>query len=161
MHATDKVNLHFQLDRDAWGRPVLTDAQGRQFAGVEVMRAFPITDPRRAVSLCDADGNEILWIDSLDDLPAPLRHMLEEELDRRHFLPRIRRIVRIDGISEPASWEVETDRGFTTFQLRSDEDVRRLTGNRVLVVDSHAIRYLIPDVAALDSVSRRLLARYV
>jgi len=31
----------------------------------------------------------------------------------------------------------------------------------VLIVDSHAIRYLIPDLAALDSVSRRLLARYV
>jgi hypothetical protein len=161
MVATENGASSFQLDRDAWGRPVLTDAQGRQFTGIEALRAFPITDPRRAVSVCDADGNEILWIDNLDDLPAPLRRVLEEELDRRHFLPRIRRVVRIDGNAEPTSWEVETDRGFTTFKLRSAEDIRRLAGDRVLIVDSHAIRYLIPDVAVLDSVSRRLLARYI
>src|SRR5262245_58434434 len=158
MYTTENGNGHFQLDRDAWGRLVLTDAQGCQFTGVEVLRAFPITDPRRAVSVCDPAGNEILWIDNLDDMPAPLRRVLEEELDRRHFLPRIRRIVSIEGLSEPTLWHVETDRGFTTFKLRSEEDIRQLTGDRVLIVDSHAIRYLIPDVAALDSVSKRLLA---
>jgi hypothetical protein len=151
----------FRLHHDSWGRLVLTDAHGRQYVGVEPVRAFPITDPRRGISLCDAEGHEILWIDRLDDVPAPVRSMLEDELVRRHFLPIIERIVAIEGASEPTRWTVQSDRGETTFTLKSEEDVRRVAGYRLLIVDAFGIRYLIPDLRALDGASRRFLERYV
>ena len=43
----------------------------------------------------------------------------------------------------------------------SDNDVRRLGPNRILLVDTHGIRYLIPDTRRLDAVSRRILDRYL
>jgi hypothetical protein len=129
--------------------------------GVEPVRAFPITDPRRRLAICDTEGREVLWIDDLDTVSPTVRPLLEDELSRRHFLPVVRRVVKIQGATEPTTWEVETDRGPTTFTLKSEEDVRRLAGMRVLIVDAHGIRYLIPDLAGLDSASRRWLERYI
>ncbi len=151
----------FQLHHDAWGRLVLTDAQGRQHVGAEPVQAFPISDPRQGVAVCDADGNELVWLDSLDQLPANVRQVLEEELSRRHFLPVILRVVGVEGGSEPTNWDVETDRGPTRFSLKSEEDVRRVAGQRVLMVDAHGVRYLIPDLRQLDAASRRCLERYI
>jgi hypothetical protein len=76
-------------------------------------------------------------------------------------VPTLRRVLRVSAVVEPSEWEVETDRGVTKFLLNSDEDVYPLSGGRALVTDSHGIRYLIDDLAALDANSRRLLERYL
>ena len=74
-----------QLERDSWGRLVLTDAAGCRHVGVVPIRAFPISAPRWGLALCSAvEGREILWIDRFDELPPELRRILEEELSRRH-----------------------------------------------------------------------------
>jgi len=150
----------FVLRHDAWGRLVLA-LGGEKHVGVEVSRAFPITAPRHMVSVCGAEGRELLWIEDLDALPASVRGLLEEELGRRDFVPVLRRILRISAVVEPSEWEVETDRGVTTFLLSSDEDVYPLKGRRALITDSHGIRYLIDDLASMDANSRRLLERYL
>jgi hypothetical protein len=150
----------FGLHHDAWGRLVL-ELGGEEHVGVEVSRAFPITGPRHMVSVCSAEGRELLWIADLEALPAGVRGVLEEELGRRDFVPVLRRILRVSAVVEPSEWEVETDRGVTTFLLNSDEDVYPLRRGRALVTDSHGIRYLIDDLAALDANSRRLLERYL
>ena len=59
----------FGLVRDAWGRLVLIDADGRRHVGVEPVRAFPISDPRGWISLCDIHGRELL---SIEPLPPDL-----------------------------------------------------------------------------------------
>ena len=156
---TDK-KADFSLRHDAWGRLVLVLA-GVEYVGVEVARAFPITAPRRMVSVSSAEGQELLWLDNLDALPADLCGMLEEELGRRDFLPVLRRILRVSANVEPSEWEVETDRGRTTFLLNDEEDIYPLKGGRALITDSHGIRYLIDDLAAMDSESRRLLEGYL
>ena len=159
--ANGPSEAHFTLHHDVWGRLVLTDAEGRIHVGVDPVRAFPITDPRRALALCDADGREVLWIDDLDAVAPAIRPLLEDELSRRHFLPVVQRVIRIEGAAEPTTWEVQTDRGPTTFTLKSEEDVRRVAGMRVLIVDAHGIRYLIPNLAGLDAASCRWLERYI
>src|SRR5687767_14944555 len=83
------------LRHDAWGRLVLSLASGEEYVGVEVARAFPITYPRRMVSVCSAEGRELLWIDDLDAVPAGVRGVLEEELGRRDFVPVLRRVLRV------------------------------------------------------------------
>lgn len=150
----------FTLRYDAWGRLVL-GLGGVDHVGVEVARAFPITAPRRMVSVCSAEGRELLWVEDLDALPADVRGVLEEELGRRDFVPVVRRVLRVSAVVEPSEWEVETDRGVTTFLLNSEEDVYPLAGGRALITDSHGIRYLIDDLSALDADSRRLLERYL
>jgi hypothetical protein len=150
----------FTLERDVFGQLVLTDADGRRWSGVEPARSFPISCPEEWISLCDADGHEVLCIRDLDKLPPDLRRMLEEELGRREFVPEIKNISKVADDTDPSEWEVETDRGTTTFLLDSEDDVRRLGPYRVLFIDTHGIRYLIPDIRKLNAHSRRLLERY-
>ena len=116
----------FHLERDVFGQLVLTDADGRQWSGVEPARAFPISCPEQWVSLCDAEGHEVLCVRELDKLPPDVRTMLEEELGRREFVPLIENILKVADDTDPSEWEVETDRGTTTFLLDSEDDVRRL-----------------------------------
>lgn len=151
----------FQLHFDPRGQLVLTDAQGERHVGVEAVRAFPISDPGRGISICEAGGREIVWIDDLESVPPPTRQVLEEALAHRQFLPRVLRIIEISGSAEPTEWEVETDRGRTRFTLQDDEDVRPLADHRALITDGHGMRYLVPDIRALDAVSRRFLERYL
>lgn len=152
---------NFKLHHDTWGRLVLTDADGRQHTGVELVRAFPLSSPRCGVSLTDGDGRELVWIDNLDALPTGLRQQVEEHLARREFVPVIQRVRSISAAVEPSDWEVETDRGRTRFLLNSEDDVYQLSDHAALVTDAHGIRYLIPDTRKLDLASRRLLERFL
>lgn len=152
---------NFTLQRDPWDQLVLIDADGARHENVEPIRSFPITDPNRGVSICSADGHEILWIENLADVPSPTRELLTEELHRREFVPVIQRIVSVSAEVDPCQWEVETDHGPTRFLLNSEEDVRRLGAFCTLILDSHGIRYLVRDVRQLDTTSRRILERYL
>lgn len=152
---------NFFLYRDPWARLVYIDANGCEHVGVEPSRAFPISDPDRFVSICSSEGHELLAIDDLTRLPKDVRQLLSEELDRREFLPVIKRIVHVSLRVDPSDWEVETDRGVTQFSVDQDEDIRRLGPYRALITDSQGIRYLIPDTRQLDAGSRRTLERFL
>jgi len=151
----------FELLHNALGRLVLVEANGTRHEDVEPIRAFPISDPDRGISICAADGHELYWIDRLSDLPPAVRAVLEADLNEREFIPVVRRIVRMAAISEPSEWVVETDRGQTTFLLGNEEDVHRIDARRAMIVDTNGVRYLIADIAALDAHSRRILERYL
>lgn len=150
----------FSLRHDAWGHLVLIDAQGLRHVGVEPVRAFPISDPGRGISLCDAEGHEVAWVEDVSDLPPELRQVLEDELAQRAFIPVLRRIVRASSESPPSDWEVQTDRGPTRLTLHSDEDIRRLGPHCALIIDAQGLRHLIPDLRALDAASRRILEHF-
>jgi hypothetical protein len=156
-----KREAAFGLSLDAWGRLVLINHEGERYVGVEPVRAFPISDPRRWISLCDNHGREVLCIESLDDLAPPIRQLIEEELAQREFVPVIKRIVRVSGETAPSDWDVETDRGSTHFTLDNVDDIRRLGAHRVLITDSQKLRYQIPDPRLLDAASRRVLDRFL
>jgi hypothetical protein len=162
MNANTPTPPDFTLQRDAWGQLVLTHADGRQLAGVEVVRAFPISAPGELVSICDADGHEVICLDDLSVLPPRLQEAIEVELSEREFTPAVVRIESVAADADPSQWRVVTNRGPTTFLMEdSDNDVRRLGPNRILLVDVHGIRYLIPDARRLDAASRRILDRYL
>jgi hypothetical protein len=149
------------LSYDSLGRLVFRDGAGREHVDVTPVRGFPISEPDYGISICDADGHELLWIERLSQLPIGVRDTLESDLAQREFMPVIERIERISANSEPCEWEVLTDRGRTSFVLKIDEDVRRLDDQRAMVTDANGVSYLIPDLAALDAGSRRYLERYL
>jgi hypothetical protein len=150
-----------RLDRDRWGRLVLFRADGKLHTGIEPVRAFPFSDPKPWISLRNAEGQEIHWIEHLTELDVHSRAVLEDELAQREFVPVICKIQHISTQTEPSEWTVETDRGVTRFALNSEDDVRILRARRVLILDANGMRYLIPNVRALDAASRRLLDRYI
>jgi hypothetical protein len=155
------VERGFGLTHDSWGRLVLIDSDGRRFVGVEPVRAFPITHPGRWIAICDAEGREILIIESLDALAPALRQTLEAELALREFVPVIERIERLSDDAFPSDWDVITDRGPTRFTVDTEEDIRLLGPGQVMITDARRLRYQIKDVAALDRASRRLLERFL
>lgn len=54
-----------------------------------------------------------------------------------------------------------TDRGPTSFTLRSEDDIRRLPGHALLILGSHGVTFAVRDRLALDANSRRLLDRFL
>lgn len=151
----------FSLSRDAYRRLVLTTADGGTHAGVVAVRAFPIAAPDSGISLLDAEGHELVWIEHLSELPEETRTLLEQELASREFMPQIRRIKNVSSFATPSTWQVETDRGDTSFVLKGEEDLRRLNHTTLLIADSHGIQFMIGDLAALDRASRKLLDRFL
>ena len=151
----------FSLQKDERGQLTVLDAAGQRHENVEPIRAFPISDPEHWISLCDPNGREIVQVRDLAELSVEQRTLLLSELTRREFVPVIRRIESISSLAEPCEWFVETDRGPTSFVLNSDEHVRKLGQDRALILDSHGLRYLVPDAKQLDAHSRRLLSRYL
>ncbi|MCZ2290990.1 MAG: DUF1854 domain-containing protein [Burkholderiales bacterium] len=149
------------LHRDDFGRLVLTDAEGQVHVGVLPVRAFPLTAPDEGLSLVDARGRELAWLDTLQALPPPQRALIEEELARREFVPEIRRLRAVSSFATPSTWQVETDRGATELVLRGEEDIRRLGGGGLLITDRHGLHFRVRDFAALDRHSKRLLERFL
>ncbi len=151
----------FGLARDQWGQLVLIGLDGVRHANVAPVALFPISDPDSWISVRAADGAELVCIEDPRRLPPDVWGLLKEELARREFVPIIERIVWASGNSEPCEWQVETDRGPTQFVLKSEEDVRRIGDQQILILDAHGTRYHIPDLRELDSKSRRIVEWYV
>lgn len=161
MNEQQPVGGRFTLERDGEDHWVLIDEAGHRHVGVETVRAFPLSDARHAISICDNKGQEIVYLDSLDEVPPEIRAVLEAQLAQREFVPVIRRVLNTPPETEPTQWRVETDRGVTVFQLESESDVHRTAAHQVTIVDSHGIRYVIPDIRQLDAHSRRVLDQFL
>ena len=151
----------FDLERDAFGRLVLTDAEGERHEGVTPVRAFPLSAPGEGVSLVGSDGRELVWIDRLEALPPQISALLEQELAVRDFAPTLLQLHKVSSFGVPSTWTVSTDRGDTSFVLKAEEDIRRLEGGALLIASAHGVQFRIPDVKALDRASRKLLERFL
>lgn len=155
------ITSGFSLSRNTFGELTLTTADGQTWVPVLPVRAFPIQSPERGISLLNADGHEVAWIDELAQAPQPTQDLVREALGAREFMPEIQAILSVTSFSTPCTWQVLTDRGETRFVLRGDEDIRRLAGNTLLVTDSHGIHFLIRDLTTLSRDSRKILDRFM
>ncbi|MCY1213560.1 hypothetical protein D9M72_253480 [compost metagenome] len=161
MSSTNTNNMSFELARDTFGRLVLTDAQGEHHVGVTPVRAFPLSAPNEGVSLVGSEGRELVWVDRVDQLPAPTQALLTEELAVRDFAPTLLKLHGVSSFGVPSTWTVSTDRGDTSFVLKAEEDIRRLDGGALLIASAHGVQFRIPDAKALDRASRKLLERFL
>lgn len=151
----------FELKRNEAGRLVyMKPALGLISEGVMPVRAFPITAPAFGISLLDAKGRELEWVDDLSLLSEATRSLLLEELGRREFLPEITRLYRVSSFSTPSTWEVETNRGPTSLVLAGEENLYRVGANTLLISSKDGICFVIRDLQGLDAESRRMLDRF-
>lgn len=149
------------LHWNAAGRLVFTAADGRAHVGVMPVRAFPISAPDEGLSLVDADGHELLWIERLSDMPLAAQEAVRRGLQEREFMPEIQRLKAVSSFATPSTWQVDTDRGAFEFVLKGEEDIRRLGGGALLVADSHGVQFLVRDRFGLDRHSKKLLDRFL
>jgi hypothetical protein len=147
-----------RLSRALSGDLILTLPDGNCFAGVQAVRAAPLSQPNRYIALLDAAGQEICLIRDLTDLAPADRLLLEEDLKARYLTSMIRRVVSVRREATMLYCEVETDRGPRELVIQnSDENVRWLGQLRVLLIDVDSNRFEVPDLNALDQKSVRML----
>lgn len=155
------VMQHFDLRYNDFGRLVFIGDDGVVHEGVIPVRAFPIGAPDQGIALVSADGHELAWIEQWSDVSPAMRVVIECELASREFMPEISRIRRVSSFATPTVWEVDTNRGETSFTLKGEEDIRRLPGTALLIADSHGIQFIIRDTKSLDKHSRKILDRFL
>ena len=98
--------------------------------------------------------------ESLADLPADSRVIAEEELERRYFLPKIRRVKEVKDEYGTITWDVETDRGDRTFFVQNlKESTIDLPPHRLIMTDRDGSRWEFPDTRNLDPKTRNVLQR--
>jgi hypothetical protein len=118
---------------------------------------FPISGVASYMSFLDEKDREAVLLRDPSGLDCESREALTEELSRAYFVPKITCIYEIEDAHGAARWEVETDRGYRIFDVRDREDVRVLSGGRLLLQDADGNRYEVEDMNALDERSRRIL----
>lgn len=128
-----------------------------QYTDVSVHQMFPLSYPDSLITLCDKFGNEIGVLVEPSRLDEASRNVLHEELQMAYFIPEIQRIKLIKEEYGLTRWEVDTNRGPRTFEVRSRYDIRPMGQGRFIVRDMDSNRYDIPDINELDPVSRSLL----
>jgi hypothetical protein len=153
--------LNFTLAFDPFGKLVATLADGTQYVGAVVARAFPIAAPDQTISILSAEGKELAWIEHLNDLPEAQRDIVSQALQGREFMPEILRLDGVNSFSTPSIWRVQTNRGPAQLVLKGEEDIRRLSAHRLIVADAHGVQFLIRDLPSLDRHTRKLLDRFL
>jgi len=152
----------FELFSDTQGRWVCRVAGGEPQVGVQVVRSFPLSAPLEAISIVGPDGHEVVFVARLDALDDTRRAAVALALAEREFSPVIQRIRTVSTFATPSTWQVDTDRGATELVLKVEEDIRRLPGQRrLLITSAHGVVFDIPDRNQLDRVSRRYLERFL
>ena len=69
----------------------------KKYDRVGVYLTFPLTNPREYISIREADekAREIGMIRSLDDMPADVQNMIQEQVRLRYFMPVIRKVMEV------------------------------------------------------------------
>lgn len=136
---------------------VKKDGATKEYSGVEVKLAFPMTGGSKMVSFREPGGKEIGLLKDADALDHESSQALQQALGLAYFVPVITKIHSIIEEFGVTRWKVETDRGPRTFDVATRQDVRPLGQGRYLIRDVDGNRYEIRDTEALDPASRSLL----
>ena len=72
------VTVGWTLQRDAFGKLVLTHSTGERFEGVVPVRAFPVQSPNDGIAMVNTDGKEVAWIPHLAALPSAGSIVMED-----------------------------------------------------------------------------------
>jgi hypothetical protein len=131
------------------------------FPRVSVVRAFPLSDPARWLSVRFGSDEAGIILDATQ-LDADSRRWVDEELGGRYLVAHVSRIHAVEERFGTLEWDVDTDRGrwqFTTRSLR--ENATNPAPDRYVISDVDGNRYDVQALSALDAASRVLLLRHL
>jgi len=153
--------INFSLEKDVFGNIRLTLESGQMFDQVKIIRAFPISNPENGFSIVDQDGHELVWFESLSDLNDHNQNIIKSSLEQIEFIPVISAITGLNTYALPSIWDIQTDRGKTRLKLKSEQDIRRVSAEALLITDANGIQYLIKNRKTLDKFSKKVLDRFM
>lgn len=156
----DAQKLRFAKRGDAL---ILTVEGDRSYLKVRAVRAFPLSELHEFIGLLDAiSGHEIGMLRHLRDLDPPTKQLIQNEIDKRYFIPKVVRIVDAKKEFGTIYWDVETDRGSRQFVMRGLRDsVHEIDPGRYLVNDVDGNRFEVPQITDLDTRSQAIWDKVV
>ncbi len=135
------------------------------YGGVYAAYAFPVAYPGGYISLLQSVGEqevEVGIIRDLDAFPPPAQELVRQALARRYFIHTITAIREVGWKYGLVAFEVETDKGPSSFYMRWSQDRAVDYGQRGKVLISlENNRYLIPDLDKLTPSERTEFQRYI
>ncbi|MGI6716258.1 MAG: DUF1854 domain-containing protein [Eubacteriales bacterium] len=145
------------LDVSASDEPVWQDL-GRVF----FHRAFPYDSADTFISVTDKEGNEYGIIKNISDFDGNGREIIEKELKRKYFTPKIKKINSVKERFGYSYWETETDHGEMSFAMYDTyRNIAKVSETRLVLTDVDGNRYEIPDVMDLDRKSFKKIELYL
>jgi len=141
-------------------RTRLTLEGDRSYVDVRVSRAMPFTSPDKYIGLRDMADADIGLLKDLKGLDAESQKVVEAELERRYFTPKVKKVVTVKEEHGTVTFEVLTDRGERRFVVRNLRDsAYSLGATRVMVNDSEGNRYEFPDITSYGTKAYEVLAK--
>ena len=128
---------------------------------VRLRQCFPWSEPRRHLSLRDAEDREVAFVEDPAQLAPDSRAALEQALAEAGFVLEVTRVLSIDEEVEIRQWVVETRQGRRAFQTHLDDWPRVLPAGGLLIRDVGGDLYRLPAPGTMDARSRELLWAFV
>ena len=142
------------------GVPRLTLENDRSWAKISVARAFPLSDPEHYIGFLDGAGKDVGMLHDPSLLDPDSRKLVEEELEKRYFVPIVERVVSVKEEFGTIYWTVETDRGAKEIIVRNLRDnIQELSASRIIITDADGNRFEFPDTGKLDNKSMGIIMR--
>ena len=108
----------------------------------------------------DGAGKDIGLLHDPDLLDAESRRTVDEELEKRYFVPVVERVLSVKEEYGTVYWTVETDRGEKEIVVRNLRDnLQELSSSRIIITDVDGNRFEFPDINKLDGRSHGIIMR--
>lgn len=145
--------------RPEGGRGLRLEIEGdRCLLDAVVRRSFPLSRPHEFLSVQEGGGKEVGVLRSLDDLDNESRKLIEQELDRRYFTPKILQLRSLKQEGGMWTFDVVTSRGAATFYVRNWRDSsHEISHGRFVIHSVDGQRFEVVDFDALDTRSQVLI----
>ncbi|MEM2930281.1 MAG: DUF1854 domain-containing protein [Thermoproteota archaeon] len=118
-------------------------------------RPFPISHPYFLI-FTDMQGNEICVVEDYRKMDKESREILDAILEKLYFMPRIRKVKKLETSGDEFIWHVETDKGPREFRTRGRRSVSK-AGEKIVIIDTNDNVYIVEDLSKIDEQSRTLL----
>lgn len=159
-YLSDGNLISLKLNSEEYGNEV--------FERVLPIRAFPITDPNEFISIRLPDspekgkGPEIGMIRRLSDFDIATQKLINEELNRRYFIPVITKIYKMQEKFGYLYFDTETLSGKTSFVMNNPyANIRSFEDGRVFMYDIDGNCFEITDPNKLDKSSLKKIEIYL
>lgn len=131
---------------------------GVEHEDLRVRRAFPLERPDGYIGFLLPDNTELGMLVSVEELDAPSRQVLAEELEKTYFLPVITHIAELGEEFGVVHADVETTVGRRQIEIRGiRSNIRLLSRRRALIVDAIGNRYELPNTDQLPQRTKEIL----
>lgn len=139
-----------------------TEGEESVYDRVWLHRIFPFDLEEEFISVQTKDGEEIGIIRRLSDFAGEAEEILREELSRKYFIPKIKRIITLKERRGFSYWQVETDIGEIELSLRDTyKSITRVGTDRAFITDISGNRCEIESLDGLDRKSRKRIELYL